>query len=1006
MSYLKDREIWLSNVPTGNPPAGYFWKFIQNGKVVVRDSSGNNQIMVATSGSQAITGSLTVTEGITGTATTASYVEYSNVANKPALVSGSSQVEYSGLTGIPSGIVSGSAQIASFGIFATTGSNGFNGNQSITGSLTVTGQVVAQTLNVQQVTSSIVYSSGSNIFGNDLGNTQQFTGSVSVTGSLSVNGTSAVVGSGTQNYISKFSAGNAIGNSLIFDNGTNVGIGTATPTAGRLQINVNDTTTVAHFQVADGTTTLANSFVTNFRNANDGNGRYSLSSWQVQNAVGNDQNGFIGVQSVTGGGNYTPNIVFGQKTGVSSYTTRMTLDSSGNLGLGVTPSAWYTGYTALQVGESAALFSNRTSADTRTTQLANNAFLNSNASAWVYAQSDEATRYGQVSGEHQWFNAPSGTAGNAISFTQAMTLDANGRLALGGTTVTDNTLLNIQGSSATHNVGIILNKTNATAQVYGIINQGPLDIYNYTSSTYMLRITTTGRLLLGTTDDNGARLQVSGTARITGSTNEQLVLDYATASGGFTWQSFRLNGTSRYRIFGNTDNSFTLWSDILSSNVLSISSTGAATFSSTVTATQYTATSTGGSGLRVYGASGTNQWDMYLNGANIRFSDNTGGGRFVVDNIATFSGTTVAANGSVNIESADPAIRFRYTGGTTNARIYEWRAVAAGGVNDIMQLRLWNDAQSSATTLFTVSPTGAGVFSSTVTATRGFFSSNAASDSTTGLLANATTNDSSTYAAIFGSLNAGYRMVVRADGNVGIGINSPTTKLQVVGDSKFGSSTNFVTTFADSGGVYFENTGTSTATRTLRLQGLNDAGNAYTQFFISHGAGNIRALINDQERIRIDGDGLKFNGDTAAANALDDYEEGTWAPTFQSLSLNVGANYSDRVGSYTKIGNMVYAFFDMTATSITGTLSSAIITGLPFTVSSNLAGYSVGQYRDATAIQAGPDNTNLKGFAERGQAFIYLQLDNLGVAGFGTNSTPATWKSTGGRITGYVIYQV
>jgi hypothetical protein len=85
--------------------------------------------------------------------------------------------------------------------------------------------------------------------------------------------------------------------------------------------------------------------------------------------------------------------------------------------------------------------------------------------------------------------------------------------------------------------------------------------------------------------------------------------------------------------------------------------------------------------------------------------------------IATFIGTTVAANGSVNIESLDPAIRFRVTSGTANSRIYEWRAVAAGGVNDIMQLRLWNDAQSSASTLFTVSPTGAGIFSSHITGT-------------------------------------------------------------------------------------------------------------------------------------------------------------------------------------------------------------------------------------------------------------------------------------------------
>ena len=188
-------------------PTGSIKYYTQNSDLSAYATTGSNQF----SGSQTITGSLTVTGTITGTVagttSTASYVEYTNVANKPALVSGSSQVTYSGLTGVPSGIVSGSAQvtysgltgvpsgivsgsaqISDFGIFATTGSNGFNGSQSITGSLTVTGQVVAQTLNVQQVTSSIVYSSGSNIFGNSLGNTQQFTGSMLVTGSLTSNG--------------------------------------------------------------------------------------------------------------------------------------------------------------------------------------------------------------------------------------------------------------------------------------------------------------------------------------------------------------------------------------------------------------------------------------------------------------------------------------------------------------------------------------------------------------------------------------------------------------------------------------------------------------------------------------------------------------------------------------------------------------------------------------------------------------------------------------------------
>jgi hypothetical protein len=67
--------------------------------------------------------------------------------------------------------------------YATTGSNSFRANQSITGSLVVSSTITAQTLVVQTVTSSIVYSSGSNVFGSALGDRQTFTGSLNVTGS-------------------------------------------------------------------------------------------------------------------------------------------------------------------------------------------------------------------------------------------------------------------------------------------------------------------------------------------------------------------------------------------------------------------------------------------------------------------------------------------------------------------------------------------------------------------------------------------------------------------------------------------------------------------------------------------------------------------------------------------------------------------------------------------------------------------------------------------------------
>lgn len=101
--------------------------------------------------------------------------------NTPFTVYGSYQGRLWSKT--PNGSIEYYAQIGDLSVYATTGSNQFKSSQAITGSLTVTGQVIAQTLNVQQVTSSIVFSSGSNRFGNNLSNRQQFTGSLQVSGS-------------------------------------------------------------------------------------------------------------------------------------------------------------------------------------------------------------------------------------------------------------------------------------------------------------------------------------------------------------------------------------------------------------------------------------------------------------------------------------------------------------------------------------------------------------------------------------------------------------------------------------------------------------------------------------------------------------------------------------------------------------------------------------------------------------------------------------------------------
>jgi hypothetical protein len=142
-------------------------------------NSPNISGSLTVTGNIVATGSLTVSGTISGTVAgttaTASYVEYTNVANKPALVSGSSQITYSGLTGVPSGIVSGSSQVIYSGLssipsgivsgsaqvaalgYATTSSNIFQANQIITGSLFISQNlVVAGSSSIQYISSSVV----------------------------------------------------------------------------------------------------------------------------------------------------------------------------------------------------------------------------------------------------------------------------------------------------------------------------------------------------------------------------------------------------------------------------------------------------------------------------------------------------------------------------------------------------------------------------------------------------------------------------------------------------------------------------------------------------------------------------------------------------------------------------------------------------------------------------------------------------------------------------------
>ncbi len=348
-----------------------------DGNITLTSSGGGDVIMDPTNGIIALKGTTTVYSGHKIVSSDGNSIQFGNgiavtgsiISTVTPLVSGSSQISYTGLSNIPSGIISSSTQVTGFG-FATTGSNAFTGTQTITGSLYISSDLVVQgSSSLQNITASAV-NIGANIVNLNTANPAiRFAGlnifdSGSIGGSGSflydavqdefifvhrgdgTNITSSVVMMGPQTYnnigseiyptanlILKGTGIEHVGDSCIFDDGTttcikNNLISTGTACIGGTStisgnLYVGNTSTTSSIRLTGISVGGFTDGYVGWGNGNQVTAGLHINSPGTNFEITTGYNERVALSTGTGLQVYTNN-------GSGTYTSRMLLDRSGN----------------------------------------------------------------------------------------------------------------------------------------------------------------------------------------------------------------------------------------------------------------------------------------------------------------------------------------------------------------------------------------------------------------------------------------------------------------------------------------------------------------------------------------------------------------------------------------------------------------------------------------------------------------------------------------------------
>lgn len=216
---------------------------------------------------------------------------------------------------------------------------------------------------------------------------------------------------------------------------------------------------------------------------------------------------------------------------------------------------------------------------------------------------------------------------------------------------------------------------------------------------------------------------------------------------------------------------------------------------------------------------------------------------------------------------------------------------------------------------------------------------------------------------------------ITIDSNEKVGINNTTpgnsyslANTLVVGDGSTHEGITIFTGTSNTGAFHFADGA-----------GGGNAADTYAGYIAyDHANDRMRLGAGSSDRVRISTDGLLFGTDTATANALDDYEEGTFTPVYTSTGLSVTHDIQN--GLYTKIGDTVHFWILLGTDAVSGTGSSILqITGLPYTCKNTASSFVSGAV--GLAYTFASNEQNMKWFIGSNTSLIALYDGDSNVGG-------------------------